>query len=106
MKFTLIILTVLAPFFAHAGGGGGLRPGMSMLMSNQELISLVNTSHVLSKVDDFKEADVVVAGRYENNKWDMKKYYVPKKEIENIPALKDALNQTFHNQNWFWTENL
>lgn len=39
MKFTLIILTVLAPFFAHAGGGGGLRPGMeAMTMQNPEYV--------------------------------------------------------------------
>lgn len=110
MKFTLIILTVLAPFFAHAGGGGGLRPGMqTMMMSNAELSNFGGTGGggVLNQPEIFfhmGESNGVVLfahGQLVNkNQWQIQKIQLPLADLVLAPEEVTALEKSKVTKDW------
>lgn len=93
MKFTLIILTVLAPFFAHAGGGGGLRPGMQTMMMNRNPELIFN----IGEQDDwvkFAHAKLV------EQKWQIQKIEMHKDDLMSDAPLVKALEDSLTIKNW------
>lgn len=94
MKFTLIILTVLAPFFAHAGGGGGLRPGMQTMMMNSPEIVF----HMGQKDGFVKFA----YGHLEGNQWQIQRVQVPKNELTLAPEETSALEKSEITKDWVY----
>ncbi|MBV2168813.1 MAG: hypothetical protein KUL82_08910 [Bdellovibrio sp.] len=92
MKFTLIILTVLAPFFAHAGGGGGLRPGMqNMMMKNPEYVYNLGE---LNGVVQF------AYGQYQGTKWNVEKLSLPVSDLQLDPSALSALRSSKELKTW------
>lgn len=92
MKFTLTILTVLAPFFAHAGGGGGLRPGM-------QTMSMQNPEYVFN----LGETDGVVQfarGQYQGTKWNVEKLSLAASDLQLDPSALSALKSSKELKTW------
>lgn len=91
MKFTLAILTVLAPFFVHAGGGGGLRPGMESGMVRPEIVYQV------------READGMIEfahGSLENHQWNIQNLKIPTVQLIEDRAVFSALKKSKVLNNW------
>lgn len=93
MKFTLIILTVLAPFFAHAGGGGGLRPGMQtmMMQKSPEFIFALGEKNGLVEF---------VRGQYHGQTWMVENVSLPVDELQLDPSTSYALDSSKILNSW------
>lgn len=92
MKFTLIILAVLAPFFAHGGGGGGLRPGMqTMMMQRPEYVfSLGENSGLVH----------FAYGQYDGTKWNVKKLSLTASDLQLDLSTLSALKASKELNTW------
>lgn len=102
MKFALIILTVLAPLLGHAGGGGGLRPGMQTMMFNSD-ISNSKTTHSLEIVYDMGNTNGVqkmIYGRLLENKWSFQNLQIPLNELNLTKEEINALETSRTTRNW------
>lgn len=92
MKFTLIILTVLAPFFAHSGGGGGLRPGMqTMMMRSPEIVFTLGSD---------SNSVTFAHGKIQDNKWQVQQLRLPIGRVLADQHLLRALDQSTRSQDW------
>ncbi|MBS1972661.1 MAG: hypothetical protein JSU04_20300 [Bdellovibrionales bacterium] len=91
MKFTLAILTVLVPFFVHAGGGGGLRPGMESGMVRPEIVYHLGESNGVTSF---------AFGQLDNNEWKIQNITLPTSEIELDYNTKQALQVSKKLKNW------
>nr|BFD66195.1 hypothetical protein HAGR004_12170 [Bdellovibrio sp. HAGR004] len=109
MKFTLIILTVLAPFFAHAGGGGGLRPGMQpMMMSNPGLFELggtggggvVKSPEIVFHMGQKNGLVKFAYGHLEGNQWQVQKVQISELDLIPNANVVEALKQSQQDNNW------
>lgn len=91
MKCTLVILTVLIPFFAQAGGGGGLRPGMESGMVRPEIVYHLGESNGIT---------YFAYGELENKQWNIQKANIPTIELNLDYKTKLALKASQENKNW------
>lgn len=92
MKFTLIILTVLAPFFAHAGGGGGLRPGMQTMM--------MKSPEVIYHLGDSTNTVQFAYGKFENNNWKIEKLSIDSDALNLNRELSEAILKSNLTNSW------
>lgn len=93
MKFTLIILTVLTPFFAHAGGGGGLRPGMQRMM-------IVRNPEIVFSMGSNNDSVFFAHGKKIENSWEINKYRISIDALQKDEALLQALSSSEQNNSW------
>lgn len=92
MKFNLIILTVLTPFFAHAGGGGGLRPGMqTMMMNSPEIVYMLGAD---------PNSVTFAHGKFQGQKWQIQQLRLPIYQVIADQNLLKALDQSTQNKDW------
>lgn len=91
MKFTLAILTVLVPFFVHAGGGGGLRPGMESGMVRPEIVYSLGTQN---------GSEQFAYGTLSFGRWDVKTISLPQEVISQNQKMLNALEQSKNSSDW------
>lgn len=111
MKFTLIILTVLAPFFAHAGGGGGLRPGMQTMMMTTNLgnhaaaVNFANqTPKIVFNVSELNGWTKFAYGQLVDRQWQIRHMEIPTTELITHTSLADALQNSSLVNDWVEVE--
>lgn len=92
MKFTLIILSVLVPFFAQAGGGGGLRPGMEMMAATNP--------EIVFNLGEHQDIVYYSRGRLVNNQWKIENIQMPSAGLEMESKIKSALETSKTLQDW------
>jgi hypothetical protein len=92
MKYTLIILSILLPFFAQAGGGGGLRPGMEMMTAN--------SPEIVFNLGDKDGIARFAHGQLINNQWHIQKMEIPKANLLNQQEVISALQESKTKGDW------